>query len=138
MTRFIALLVRFLTVSLLLFPLCAGAGVGDGAALEIRSALLPFMEALQTGNPAVLAGSNGQFMEAFREALSADPQYALMIQRRYQNALFKIQDIVFPSEREAVVNISIEYPEGTREEVIYSVVRNPGGIWALEAEIQKP
>jgi hypothetical protein len=128
----------FLTVFILLAPPFGGAAGGELPAADVRAAVRPFLAALRTGDPEVLAGSAGPSMAAFREALAGDPEYARMVRRRYQNAVLQIRNLTFPSETEAVVDISVEYPDGAREDIMYSVVRTPAGTWILDAEIRKP
>jgi hypothetical protein len=138
MTRFVFPQLALLTVFFLLAPSCVEAAEGERPAAGVRAAVRPFLEALRTGNPNTLDGLAGQSIASFREALSADPQYARMIRHRYQNAVLEIRDVTFPSEKEALVDISVEYPDGTRDDILYSVVRTPAGTWILEAEIRKP
>lgn len=108
------------------------------AEAEVQASVIAFLKALRTGNPDFLLHSAGKPMKKFRDALSADPQYARMIRSRYENAVLKVEQIVFQTKTEGVVDISIEYPEGSLEVIAYSIVRTGSGTWALNSEIQKP
>ena len=123
-------LTLFIVGSSFMLPLSAQAVDGDEAERAISNTVLPFFEALRSGDVrAIESHINGKLAFNMKTLLRENLEYPEILRKHYKDAIVRVGD-TFEEAGRIFVQVELDFPESEKQ-FFELLLKNKDGTWKI-------